>query len=561
MVNRLFGHTAADAALHDPDIEADIRQRRADFGLGPSKALSWITFSMSLLLIVGGLFTPYTQLLVLGVQAMTMAAGAWTYQVLYRRAQYQFGAYLLIFSMVVLLFTLPFVLPKSAILVGAGLTVTAAIAVQLLGFRKSIGILGLMLTLLVASQVAMDLWMPEWPVLLDATVNLIAGIFMNLFGLLGCAVMVGIIVVGQEQQYRRAQLANREVEGQAAAERAQRRYLQQTVEAYSAFAKVVGGGDLSRRLELNRPGEADDDPLLMLGHHLNGLTENLQGMIGQIRDSAAGVSAAAAEILTAVTQQLASASEQDAAVTQTMATVEEVQTTVSQTAARARQVAESSARSVDVSRAGQDSVADSIAGMETIRQRVEAIAENILALSERTQQIGEIIDTVNDIAEQSKLLALNASIEAARAGEEGRGFAVVAEEVRQLAEQSRQATARVRDILGEIQGATNTAVMVTEEGSKGAQSGMALVGRAGQSIQDLAATIEQSAQAAAQIAASTHQQTNGMEQLRAAMTSIQQATTQTAASTRQAEHSAQGLSAMASQMEAIVARYEGQDRR
>ena len=93
-------------------------------------------------------------------------------------------------------------------------------------------------------------------------------------------------------------------------------------------------------------------------------------------------------------------------------------------------------------------------------------------LSERTQQIGEIIDAVNALADQSKLLALNASIEAARAGEEGKGFAVVAMEVRQLAEQSRGATSRVRDILSEIQDATNMAVMVTEEGSKGAENGM-----------------------------------------------------------------------------------------
>ena len=94
------------------------------------------------------------------------------------------------------------------------------------------------------------------------------------------------------------------------------------------------------------------------------------------------------------------------------------------------------------------------------------IAETILALSEQTQQIGDIIATVNDIADQSNLLALNAAIEAARAGEAGKGFAVVAGEVRSLAEQSRQATAQVKEILGDIQKATNTAVMVTEEGTK-----------------------------------------------------------------------------------------------
>jgi methyl-accepting chemotaxis protein len=162
---------------------------------------------------------------------------------------------------------------------------------------------------------------------------------------------------------------------------------------------------------------------------------------------------------------------------------------------------------------------------------------------------------VNEIANQSKLLALNASIEAARAGEEGKGFAVVAMEVRQLAEQSREATARVRDILNQIQQATNTAVMVTEEGSKGAENGMSLVERAGEAIRDLTQTIDVAAQAAIQIAASTHQQTNGMDQLASAMSAIKQATMQTAASTRQAERSAQDLNTMASEMQKAVARY------
>jgi methyl-accepting chemotaxis protein len=193
--------------------------------------------------------------------------------------------------------------------------------------------------------------------------------------------------------------------------------------------------------------------------------------------------------------------------------------------------------------------------MQLIRQRVENIAETILMLSERTQQIGEIIETVNAIADQSKLLALNASIEAARAGDEGRGFAVVAMEVRQLAEQSREATERVGDILSEIQQATNTAVMVTEEGSKGAAAGIELVDRAGDAIRELARTIESAAEAAIQIAASTHQQTNGMDQLGTAMTQIKQATVQTAASTQQTEQSIRDLMTMARQMESAIARY------
>ncbi len=227
----------------------------------------------------------------------------------------------------------------------------------------------------------------------------------------------------------------------------------------------------------------------------------------------------------------------DMAVTETLATVQEIQETVTGTAQRAKTVAEGAHQSVEVSQTGHDAVTDTLTGMETTRQKVEDIAQNILALSERTQQIGEIIDVVKEIADQSKLLALNASIEAARAGAEGRGFAVVARELRHLAEQSREATSRVREILTEIQQATNTSVMVTEEGSRSAQLSMELAARAGEAIRDLAATIEEAADASTQIAAITQQQTTAVEQLVESMRSIKQSSSRTTVRFRQADQS------------------------
>lgn len=330
-----------------------------------------------------------------------------------------------------------------------------------------------------------------------------------------------------------------------------------TVTQYMTFVENVAKGNLTARLKTSTDQRHQNtDELNRLGLYLNSMVEGLSETARQIRTVSSGVAATAAEILAATTQQNASSTEQDAAATQTMATAEQVRATVRQTAERAQAVADASQQSLAVSRAGMEAVADSVTGMRLLRERVESIAENILMLSERTQQIGEIIDTVNDIADQSKMLALNASIEAARAGEEGKGFAVVAMEVRQLAEQSRTATARVRDILNEIQQATNTAVMVTEEGSKGADAGVSLVERAGEAIRNLTSTIEEAAQSATQIAASTQQQTNGMEQLTSAMASIQHATAQAVASTRQTEESAKQLDEMARQMEQTAARYQ-----
>jgi methyl-accepting chemotaxis protein len=251
-------------------------------------------------------------------------------------------------------------------------------------------------------------------------------------------------------------------------------------------------------------------------------------------------------------QQAAVATEQNTAITQTMATVEEVRQTVAQTAQQAQDVAADAEQSVTVTRSGQQAVVDTMTGMTTVQERVESIAENILLLSEQTQQIGTIISTVTDLADRSKLLALNASIEAARAGEEGRGFAVVAMEVRQLAEQSSQATEQIRDILEDIQRATNTAVMVTEEGSKEAQNGLALVSRAGEAIEELTGTVDRAARAAALIAASARQQRNGMEQLATAMQTIGQTGEQVAQSASQGQHSAAALNDLAGALEALV---------
>ncbi|MFC1961413.1 methyl-accepting chemotaxis protein, partial [Chloroflexota bacterium] len=344
-------------------------------------------------------------------------------------------------------------------------------------------------------------------------------------------------------------------------EAAARQNLEGTVAQYVKFAQQVANGDLTVRLTL--PEEHDhaanekdaQEDLYHLGWNLNAMAEGLSVMTRQIRETASNVSAAASEILAATMQQLASTTEQDASVTQTVATVGEVQGTVTQTAERANSVAEAAHRSVEVSERGMQAVNDSASSMEMIQDRVEDIAHNILALSERTQQIGVIISTVNDIADQSKLLALNASIEAARAGEEGRGFAVVAMEVRALAEQSRQATEQIGAILHEIQQATNVSVMATEEGSKGVDEGVMQLNETGAVIEELAQVIRAAAQASSQIAASTHQQSTGMDQLVAAMEAIRQATLHGQASVQQSEKSAQQMSQIAQEMQESIAKY------
>jgi methyl-accepting chemotaxis protein len=273
---------------------------------------------------------------------------------------------------------------------------------------------------------------------------------------------------------------------------------------------------------------------------------------GTVRGAVNQLTATGAELLAATTAQASGAQEQAAAVTQTVTTVDEVTQTSDQAAQRARDVGAATQRNLDAARAGRKAVAESIAALGTAQHQVETTAENILALAEQAQAIGDIIATVNDIAEQTNLLALNAAIEASRAGEHGRGFAVVAAEVKALADQSKKATAQVRQILGEIQKATNTAVLSTEEVTKGVAAAGKVADQAGGTIGSLADALEDAARAAAQIVASAGQQATGMAQIHQAMRNIDQVTRQNLAASRQTEQAARDLNGVGTRLTRLV---------
>ncbi len=335
-------------------------------------------------------------------------------------------------------------------------------------------------------------------------------------------------------------------------EKSAKQYLEKAIKEYMEFIEAVTNGKLNINLRLN--GNQDD--LTILGHHLNKMVASLRSMTESIAQATNNISSASSEIFTATSQHNSSASEQAASISQTSTTIEEIKQTAEQTTQRAKLVAEAAAKSLETSSAGKKVVQETVEGMKEIKNKVESIAESIIVLSEQTQQIGDIITSVNDIAEQSNLLALNASIEAARAGEQGKGFAVVATEVKNLAEQSQQATAQVKSILSEIQKATDKVVMVTEDGTKQADLGMQLAIKSGKAIEELAETFSESANIAKQILASAQQQYVGMEQIAAAMNDINQSTTQSLASTKQTEKAAKNLNELGNRLKELVSSYE-----
>jgi PAS domain S-box-containing protein len=282
------------------------------------------------------------------------------------------------------------------------------------------------------------------------------------------------------------------------------------------------------------------------------LEEERVRFVESIRQTVARLSSVSSELLAGTRQQAAGAQEQAAAVSQTVATVDQVTQTSEQAAHRARGVGESVQRNLEIGKAGRQAIEESLAAKRRVQDQVEATAESILSLAEQAQAIGEIIATVNDIAEQTNLLALNAAIEASRAGEYGRGFAVVAGEVKALADQSKKATIQVRQILGEIQKATNKTVLATEEVTRGVASAIKLGSQAGETIASLTETLADTARAAAQIVASAGQQATGMAQIGQAMKNIDLVTKQNLTATRQAEQAAQNLNEIGNQLAAFL---------
>ncbi|MHB8581248.1 MAG: methyl-accepting chemotaxis protein [Ignavibacteriaceae bacterium] len=323
----------------------------------------------------------------------------------------------------------------------------------------------------------------------------------------------------------------------------------QSLQNMADVAKEIARGNLTVFV---KPQSEND----VLGKAFTIMITNLQSLTKEILEGVNVLSSSASEILASTTQVASSSVESATAVSQTTATVEEVKQTAQLSSQKAKYVSETSQKAAQVSVNGKKSVELSIDGMNRVQTQMSIIAENIVRLSEQSQAIGEIVTTVNDLADQSNLLAVNAAIEAAKAGEQGKGFTVVAQEVKNLAEQSKQATNQIRTILSDIQKAMSTAVLSTEQGTKAVEAGVKQSIVAGESIQVLSDSISEVAQAAVQIAASSKQQSVGMDQVTLAMENIKLASSQNVAGTRQAEAAAQNLHALGQKLKELVGRFK-----
>lgn len=312
---------------------------------------------------------------------------------------------------------------------------------------------------------------------------------------------------------------------------------------------AVSGGDLT--VEVQKRSDQDT-----LGIALATMVKNLKHIVGELKIEVNNLTTSSQEIVGSVSQVATGSAETAAAVAETTTSVEELKQTAHISNEKAKEVLQNAEHTMEIVNTSEKSLQTTIDDMEKINEKMHIISSGIVKLSEHSQTIREIIDTVNDLAEQSNLLAVNAAIEAAKAGEHGKSFAVVAGEIRTLAEQSKAATIQVRSILNDIQSSTSEAVLATEQGSKAVEKGVGQSAETSESMQKLTQSMTKVAQMADEIADSSGQQLIGVDQVTVAMSNISEAASQHVDNMKQIESAVFTLNSVGETLKQLISKYK-----
>lgn len=274
--------------------------------------------------------------------------------------------------------------------------------------------------------------------------------------------------------------------------------------------------------------------------------------IQAINDTGIAISTSSFEIATTVEQQERTITQQASAVNQTTTTMDELDAFSRQSAEQAEASAAEAHRALSLAEEGTVAVQETMGGMSTLGEKVNAIAQQILLLSEQTNQIGGISGLVGNLANQTNMLALNAAVEAARAGEHGKGFGVVASEIRKLADQSKKSAQEINALVANIQAAINTTVIVTDEGAKTVEQGMKLAHSTAQRFTGVADSINNVFLNSQQIALGAKQQAIAVQQVVTAINAINLGARETASGITQVKVSTQQLNEAAQKLKTVL---------
>ncbi|GAM10097.1 methyl-accepting chemotaxis protein [Geobacter sp. OR-1] len=311
-----------------------------------------------------------------------------------------------------------------------------------------------------------------------------------------------------------------------------------------------GEGDLTKRLEVSGKDEISEVAVAF-----NTFVEKLHGIIYKVAHNSTQVASAAVQ-LSATSQQMATGSEEMACQTTTVATAgEQMASTSADIARNCLTAAKGSQQANDMAISGATVVDTSISIMSSIAERVMRTAKTVESLGSRSDQIGEIVGTIQEIADQTNLLALNAAIEAARAGEQGRGFAVVADEVRALAERTTKATREIGEMIRVIQNETKDAVVEMEEGVQEVERGTTEAAKSGAALQEILGQINAVNTQVSQIATAAEEQTATTNQINSNIQHITVGVGETARGAQESAQAAEQLSRLSDELNLLVSQF------
>jgi methyl-accepting chemotaxis protein len=323
-------------------------------------------------------------------------------------------------------------------------------------------------------------------------------------------------------------------------------------EAIEAMVRLVVQGDLSGTLRVG----VSDAALTPLIAGIGQVMETLKRFVSETREAALQLSTSAAEVLAAATQNESSTSAQASAIHETTATMEELKGASHQIAENAQMVASIAESTLSGARTGEGAIKAFMESMEKVRHNAIEVDDAIAKLSRRVERIGTVVEVIDEIADRSDLLALNAALEGAKAGDAGRGFSIVAAEMRRLAENVMESTKEIKNLISEIREATHAAKEASDGNKRMASEGEKLGGSAISSVAGILTGIQDTSDAARVIHLATQQQRTATEQVVQSMSEIEEVTRQAQTGSRQATGAASELTKLAERLAELVKRFK-----